>query len=71
MLSAGVTISPSNELWNRDVEILVASWRKDHDDEQSVSVDEKLSMDEKEKGGVSRAQSIQSERFVLVYYCVD
>lgn len=70
MLSAGVTISPSNELWNRDVEILVASWRKDHDAKESISGDEKISMDEKERG-LSRAQSIQSERFVLAYYFVD
>ncbi|XP_019771879.1 uncharacterized protein LOC109545555 [Dendroctonus ponderosae] len=27
MLAGGVSLSPSNELWNRDVEILVENWR--------------------------------------------
>lgn len=36
MLAGGVTLTPSNELWNRDVEILVENWRQQAETEPQV-----------------------------------
>ncbi|CAH1126854.1 unnamed protein product [Ceutorhynchus assimilis] len=55
MLSGGVPLTPSNMLWNKDVEILVNNWREQVQEEEKEKAEERV-----ERGSISQKDSHES-----------